>query len=943
MAKIVSHPPTDKHELKLFNHLARELDDSWLLGSNIRYASKEGRGRTVDREVDIFLAHVDYGVVVIEVKGGRLERDSTNGWLHYKQETGSKEPTNAFEQIHVAKRNVISLLRAGGVPSRLITVTPYVVFTDMTRPEGELGPETRGILLFGSDLQIEKSDAPRGLFLKILKTTLGESEAKRLDLEKVQKIFFPTVKPLPYVPPKLTTDLTAIEEKMEGLARQIEELRKDSATGEIRSQIEKIFELFGKIASDAPPGTSTNNGAFDLVFRQLDAIMQRVAALTDQPPHDKDPSEEGGIAQLQSELVKVISVVTELGERLDREREDDAVQAENELASVEGSLDEVKSMLALLADQKFDASSRNRLESVLSALGIVTARVTQLSHLVDSRAFPADRFERRIDELGKSYQDVVRRLEQVMTRERPELELMKKMSHQFEQTRREFEQTTLELQEMKRQFAVGVTSNGSPVPVLRRGRRSWVLAAAVLIAVFISGIAFAARNSDTESESAPQLREGPTTTGSAPILLTVPASATTVLAPPTTPQVSTSTIQTASTIDVPPTTASTGTVAPLTPPVSVTSTNVAQGSRVTFAPVSRPTTTIAQAVVVPTSVASLSIPLLVSQIDFGEKHTCVLNPAGEVYCWGSNDAGQLGSPTFGGSFSAAPVKVELGAVKMRSLSAGKFHTCALDVTGQAFCWGLNASGQLGIDSTDRVESVARPVVGGLTFTSLSSGALSTCGLTTDARVFCWGGNGNNELASDNGYSTLKPVEASGGWRFTRLEVGQGSLGCGVETTGLLLCWGYSDDEYGAIEQYLYDMRFNAAVMGVGADHVCLIIDGVDLRCISWYTNSVGGVGDNRESMGRSKGRLPEPFVSVVGGYQETCGLTADGRVYCWGDRPTLVESDKRFVSLVVRSDRKCGVTASNELYCWGRDADGRSSSGLTTGKPSPVALFVNKS
>ena len=77
----------------------------------------------------------------------------------------------------------------------------------------------------------------------------------------------------------------------------------------------------------------------------------------------------------------------------------------------------------------------------------------------------------------------------------------------------------------------------------------------------------------------------------------------------------------------------------------------------------------------------------------GVSHACGVTVDGNVYCWGQNVFGERGNGTLGTS-SSVPELV-LGGLTFASVSAGDLHTCGETTDGQLYCWGLNDRGQLG--------------------------------------------------------------------------------------------------------------------------------------------------------------------------------------------------------------------------------------------------------
>lgn len=158
----------------------------------------------------------------------------------------------------------------------------------------------------------------------------------------------------------------------------------------------------------------------------------------------------------------------------------------------------------------------------------------------------------------------------------------------------------------------------------------------------------------------------------------------------------------------------------------------------------------------------------VVQIAAGSSHSLALTSTGQLYAFGSNEFGQLGSADNSGTSNATPpTQVVLpGATgPVSQIAAGAFHSLALTSTGQLYAFGRNSSGQLGT-TAGAATANPTPVLVGLPATAgplvqIAAGAADTLLVTASGRLFAFGSNEAGQLGSTNGLATSMPNPTAG--------------------------------------------------------------------------------------------------------------------------------------------------------------------------------------
>ncbi len=249
----------------------------------------------------------------------------------------------------------------------------------------------------------------------------------------------------------------------------------------------------------------------------------------------------------------------------------------------------------------------------------------------------------------------------------------------------------------------------------------------------------------------------------------------------------------------------------------------------------------------------------------------------------------------------APNEIDL-ARATTPLATAVSASCALDAHGGAHCWGSNLDGALGtgaIDASFRSEPV--PVRGldhGVA--SLAGGNRAFCAVLEDGSVRCWGNLADARRA--------EPTVVPGIVETARISIGDG-FACALDTHGHAKCWG------------------------------------------------AGGAGQlgNRSTDDREtpqKVISDEPFIDLSASPYSAfvCGVTASGRVLCWGSgEGGQLGRDERnravpapvdgfvgdAVAIATGAFFACAVLKGGGVSCWGRGDEGQLGGGAPDGSYAP--------
>lgn len=315
--------------------------------------------------------------------------------------------------------------------------------------------------------------------------------------------------------------------------------------------------------------------------------------------------------------------------------------------------------------------------------------------------------------------------------------------------------------------------------------------------------------------------------------------------------------------------------------------------------------------------------------------TCGLEPAGTIDCWGNNTVGEVGDGTGINQASPAPVGQDQ-ITDFVDVAAGLRHVCAIRAGGELWCWGSNEHGQL-IDAQHAFRSVPTVVAG--TWSAIAGvGDRTTCVLDADHHLSCAGYGPGGGLGTGIGSErSPTPLEAtwdqiSAGWNAT----------CGRRGT-TIGCWGAN--AHGTVGDTTFDDRQVPVLLSgtwasvMVAEHGCALDTTSHLWC--WGLNNLGqlGKGDQADKPQPTLvGDLTSMWSSAAVSFH-TSAIDLTGSMYSWGSNaygeaglpaisnPVVLTPQKphavTWKAVSAGDYHTCGITSARSIACWGYNGEGQ--------------------
>lgn len=363
---------------------------------------------------------------------------------------------------------------------------------------------------------------------------------------------------------------------------------------------------------------------------------------------------------------------------------------------------------------------------------------------------------------------------------------------------------------------------------------------------------------------------------------------------------------------------------------------------------------------------------------------------GIVHTWGGNTNGQLGNNS-----ALQPPAGIVSVATNRSFrqiagdSGSQYFNVALEAsTGNAYAWGRNFNGQLGIGT---VLSASSPtsVLGGRSFAQVTvAGGLTAAAIDgATGNAYVWGRGPNGQLGNNTVLDASSPVSVFGGRSFGQIYLGYlGNSVFGIEAnTGNIYGWGAnnagqlgigtlnSQSSPAAVLAAIFETNksFSQVMPSLYAYTGSTVfgVEGSTGNIYSWGNNSGGQLGNNTTNtvaVGIGSVSGGRSFSSVITSLDGTMALAIEastGNAYAWGNNfygglgnnstvyassPVSVVGGRSFRQIFVGGGASIYTAyaiegSTGNAYCWGYGNNGQLGNGAGANSSSPTSVLGGRS
>lgn len=283
-------------------------------------------------------------------------------------------------------------------------------------------------------------------------------------------------------------------------------------------------------------------------------------------------------------------------------------------------------------------------------------------------------------------------------------------------------------------------------------------------------------------------------------------------------------------------------------------------------------------------------------VSAGFDHVLMLGSDGNVYAWGNNEAGQLGT-SFGDTLSTPTLVAGLQCKSIVAVAAGHRFSLALSEGGKVYSFGLNDKLQLGYEPTAKASATPTLIeaLSGVFVKQIHAGYDSVTAIDVDGKVYLWGGGSNSvlglEAPPENHLPTALP-EAKGALPIVCADLSanhsaylqnDGTVGfMGLNKFGQ---YGNGETSDKAAVKFKVTDTASLGVSAIAtsdAQTVLLTVDGKVYTAGARMPNNADGSATATFAPLFAEEKAPVA-TAIAASYQNGAIIAQDGSIWTWGD------------------------------------------------------------
>jgi alpha-tubulin suppressor-like RCC1 family protein len=146
------------------------------------------------------------------------------------------------------------------------------------------------------------------------------------------------------------------------------------------------------------------------------------------------------------------------------------------------------------------------------------------------------------------------------------------------------------------------------------------------------------------------------------------------------------------------------------------------------------------------------------QVSCGGQHIAAIKTDGTLWTWGYNLYGQLGNNTI--TNNSSPIQTIAYGTNWKQVACGNFHTVAIKTDGTLWTWGYNTHGELGDNSINHKSSPVQTTAFGSNWKQVAGGKEHTTAIKTNGTLWCWGRNAWGDIGDNTTTDRSSPVQTT---------------------------------------------------------------------------------------------------------------------------------------------------------------------------------------